>query len=511
MAPIYIKSKKMSILSESYSFRVDKFRKKDGTEGKKAVLLGDENEDTFKIRDKIKSYGWQWDSYLKKWIVYLSNDESKNKWIIDNKVQPLIDYLSTVENNGDRARTPDDIRAQFNEAMAAIDTLIAAPAAPNFDPSEIKRKLEEFKQQLVSAVTSDEFKRLFEPIIKFRQAQGHKFSLHNALLVMVQDKDATLVKSRGNWGKLFNRTVKPGSPAIALYVPVGGKPLSLEEKSSITKEFLKNAGKENIEDLTPGDRERLNVALRPSQAMAFVLSPSFYDVRFTEQMADKPDVVGNRGEDIPWFTEGEYNENTERLFNALVDSIRDAGINVKFVDDLGGARGVSKSGSIEILNTPKKSSGVVSTIVHEFAHEILHQKYLKNQDSSRWADYFVGTEKGREIVEEQAEICAWIVMKSFGYNLKESINYAGIWGIDENNAVLVFDSVAKTASFIIRTMNEHLEGTVNESADSGNEITAADVARFLGMDDVYAKAKERLKFARGIHQMLERLDRIGRK
>ena len=79
----------------------------------------------------------------------------------------------------------------------------------------------------------------------------------------------------------------------------------------------------------------------------------------------------------------EYNK-TEKLYNAVISAIKSVGLSIDFVDDLGGARGVSKSGSIDILKDAPKNIGTVSTIIHEFSHELLHQKYLSNKSKDEF-------------------------------------------------------------------------------------------------------------------------------
>ena len=140
-------------------------------------------------------------------------------------------------------------------------------------------------------------------------------------------------------------------------------------------------------------------------------------------------------------------------------------LEASFVDDLGGARGVSKSGTIEVLANQPKNAGMFNTIVHEYAHEILHQKYLKSKDEEM-KDYFVGTEEGRGKVEQQAELCAWIVLRCFGYDMQTNINYVGIWGLNQDNAVRVFDSVSNVATLISKQIIKKENGQETDMFES---------------------------------------------
>ena len=146
------------------------------------------------------------------------------------------------------------------------------------------------------------------------------------------------------------------------------------------------------------------------------------------------------------------------------------------------------SGKIGLLKNQKINIGQLNTLIHEFAHEILHQKYLKNANDE-FSAYFVGTDEGRGKVEQQAELCAWIVLKMFGYDMKTNINYVGIWGLDENNAADVFDSVAKVAEIIYDGINSRLN-VIKENIKLKESITGRDVAQMIGMVDLYDKSKK---------------------
>ena len=143
-----------------------------------------------------------------------------------------------------------------------------------------------------------------------------------------------------------------------------------------------------------------------------------------------------------------------------------------------------------MLSNQKINTGLINTLVHEFAHELLHQKYLKN-NNKELSEYFVGTSEGRGKVEQQAELCAWIVMKNFGYDMPTNINYVGIWGLDQSNAAEVFDSVANVAQYIVKGIDKNLN-LMSESRilKESISITGRDVANMLGLGKLYDKSKQ---------------------
>ena len=138
---------------------------------------------------------------------------------------------------------------------------------------------------------------------------------------------------------------------------------------------------------------------------------------------------------------------------------------------------------------------MVNTLCHEFAHELLHQDYEGKPDELK--DYFIGTKQGRSVVEQQAELCAWIVLKEFGYHLNTSINYVGIWGLNKDNAVTIFDTVASVATKITTKIINNVKSkkVMSENIKHLKEhtITGLDVAKLIGCEDIYLQSARKQK------------------
>ena len=440
----------MNILTEEFTYQIGKLDTKSGYSLPIAYI--ETNDETYDFRNKIQSYDARWDAKNRRWYWILGKNPEET---IKNKVQPCVEFLTGVEHG-----PKDKVTNVINKLINKIKTS-SMPNVPNGSSKEqILSNLEQFKKDLVKITSQDEFKKKMEPIIKFRNANGHQYSILNTILILVQDPEATMVKSKGNWEKV-NRTVVKGAKPILLWRPVGKQEYTREEQELIKKDYLRKKKVKTIEELTPGDREKLDVLLKSTKAERFDLSPYWYDYRFTEQMSDKEDLVGNPNHDIKWYDDsGEETPEIVSKINATLAVIEEDGINLNFVDDLGGARGVSKSGTIDILKNQQKNIGMLNTIIHEYSHEILHQTYLKSKNEEM-KDYFVGTKEGRGKVEQQAELCAWIVLRSFGYDMETNINYVGIWGLNQDNAASVFDSVSKVSSFISQKINNKEQELIN--------------------------------------------------
>lgn len=465
------------------------------------------SENIFPYRDQIKSFGARWDNAKKRWYWVTGKNYKK---VYDEQIKPCLEYLSSVE-------TTDD--GQKRDVIKIIDELIAECEKSMSEESlsnDIKSRLLSFKQDLINAVSSEEFKKLIGPVIKFRSAYGRGFSIANTILIYLQKPNAVMVKSRSNW-RAANRDIKPGELPICLFVPSGfkRKPNALE-KERITNGFLSTYGVSNVKQLTVTQREELKFELNKIEhenISGFKLEPSFFDYSQTVQMAGKEDMVGDPNAEVDWYDKsGMHDEKTEMLCDSLVKAITNiAGIEVKFVPEatLNGALGIAKGGVIEVVEGVK-TLNMFNALIHEYAHELLHQKYL-NLNNSELGSYFIKTRPGRAAREQQAELCAWVVLKNYGYDLNESLNYTGIWGLNEKNASDVFDIVLNVSEVIVKQIDTMLddgketlsESLVNEGVtilNNGYELADA-----VGLGDVYRKSylmKHRKKGA-----MLEHITR----
>ena len=472
--------------------------KKDGTRLRFLYIDPATSENTYQYKDIIRNkYGASWIKSVGKngaWGWWLDGTHDEEVW--RNKVQPCLIFLDSVaKNNGNKGQ--EAIIKLVDDLIRQASSSEIASTADNFNAQDFRNKLENFKRELVTRVSDEEFKALLGPILKFKSAMGHQFSFTNTLLIYLQDPKAKMVKARSRWAAM-NRKVKPGAPAIALITPNGGKKgLSKEEKEKIKQEFIEKCGKHSYEELTPGEKERLDVIINGNKATSFDIIPCFYDYRYTEQMEGKEDLVGDPDADVPWFEEtGEETDDSVLYVEAMKNLITHSGISLGYVDDMGGARGVSKSGSIDVLSSAKRDWGLLNTLVHEFSHELLHQRYLKNNNSDL-GEYFVGTEEGRAKVEQQAELSAWIVLKSLGKDMPTNINYVGIWGLDENNATKVFDTVSRVAEYIFNNLRkeyDNLKGSKTQVAESVSEScipSGREIAYLVGCGEIYDKAANR--------------------
>ena len=445
--------KTRNILTEAFNLSKGKFAAKDGKTYNVIMIDPATSESTFPFKDEIKKFGAVWLKAAKTWGWFL-NDNERDTDVYENKIKPCLTYLLSVEDSGANTRAHKECQI-IDELIGKLSVNIESSSIPS--ANEVKAKLKAFKEELVNCYDDEEFKAKIEPLIKFNQALGHAYSFRNVILIYVQDPKATMVKSRTRWAAL-NRRIKPNADHIKLFRS-DNKPLTTNQKQAIQGAYLRSVGVNSVTELNPGQKEELSVRLNSGDSRGFVAYEA-YDIRFTEQIENTEDLVGNKVE-LEWFDDSsDETEKTVKLIEALKSIIQEAGISLGEVNDMGGARGVSRSGKIDILSGAKKNESLFQTLVHEFSHELLHQRFLsrsKDPNNAEWAKFFIGTEQGRKAVEQQAELSAWIVCKFFDINDQTAINYMTIWGMDKANAPRVFDTVAQVATQIHQKICEKLQ------------------------------------------------------
>lgn len=470
-----------------------------------------ENTKSFEFRDSFKKHGAKWDGKNKYWYWYVGKTEDQWRNVFSKFIEPALKDVHGKEGAGE-----DDSKAAI---VASLDSLISAiEATPISSPNSevnlsseeqenIKTKLALFKQKLVNIEDDEDFKKAMSAITKFKNAQGYKFSFGNAILILIQNPNATIVNSKTNWDKIYNRTVKEGSRPLIVYAPEksgGSGSYSKEKKEELTNNFLKKVGKTSNSQLTPNDKIKLQTLLRPSSYASRFVFVSVYDVAQTEQIEGKEDFI--KGTDdyqkLPWSDENNISEEVRPIYTALINFAKGHGIEVDMADDLQGAKGSSSSGKISVLKNEGNDVGLTKTLAHEITHELLHQKYASSKNLEL-KQYFIGKDEGRAALEQQAEISAWMFMDAFGFDLKTtSLNYALIWGANKDNMVKVFDSVASVVNFMIDNVNTEIrnnktaagEVAVNENNPStpmANHISGKDVADFLGVTQDYSKIQQK--------------------
>lgn len=232
-----------------------------------------------------------------------------------------------------------------------------------------------------------------EPLTALLKSMGrfHQYSWHNVCLITRQRPTATRVAGFHTWRSL-RRYVRHGEKGIAILAPMVGR-----------------------RDRDADDVSRVVLGFRA----AYVF-----------------DVAQTDGDPLPRASEasGDPGDKTASLKAA----IQDHGIELVYVDDLNGALGVSCGDRIQIVNG---LSGAVefTTLVHEFAHELLH----------RGAD----RPASRDTRELEAEAVAFVVGTSVGIDTSAaSRDYIQLYRGDRDALIQSLDRIQRTAAAVLRKL-----------------------------------------------------------
>ena len=252
-----------------------------------------------------------------------------------------------------------------------------------------------------------------EGLTAYLTAMGrfHSYSFGNILEIARQKPDATRVAGMYAWNQLGRKVIK-GQKGIRILAPMIG--IRRKKDSEAEKDITKQ-------------NQPVLIGFRA----AYV-----FDVSQTEG-APLPDLSER--------VKGEVGEYRERL----IDFIIAQGIELEFKESIAPALGVSYGGRIAIL-PGQAAAEEFSTLVHEFAHEMLHKTDRR-------------TATTKTVRKTEAEAIAFVVSQTIGLNAgRASADYIHLY---HGNAALLAESleVIQRTSALILSAIETAAATAEQS------------------------------------------------
>ena len=326
-----------------------------------------------------------------------------------------------------------------------------AKASANTQDRQISGMLDFIQDAIenLSKMTDEAAKSDFVRQFLAFSAKFHNYSFYNQMLIYVQNPNASYVNSEKRWatmGRFIDQSKrklapKEGGP-IAIIVPM---PSKIKDKET---------GDVKIDPDTGEEMKRM-----------FFGTGKVWDISSTyvaPGMEDKAKVF----EPNDWRQD--TNENREEItvmIEAGIALARSMGINVS-TEKLGHAGGYSAGGKI-VLNSTYDGINKFSTLVHELAHEILHQNIDRDERMR----------STRAQKEHDAESTAYVVLNYYGFETKDAARYLALWKADKESIKLRADHIQKAAKQIIEGINKQMQAMNLDFGDDEEQPAAQGAAQ----------------------------------
>jgi hypothetical protein len=263
----------------------------------------------------------------------------------------------------------------------------------------------------------------------------HRYSWGNVLMILSQKQDATHVAGFQAWKKL-GRFVRKGEKGIVILAPMvfrNADPASNEVADTAT---------------TGGTAGEGPAATR--KPMLRFRGVYVFDVSQTEgQALPEPARVGG---------------DPGACLQRLKDAIQQSEITLTEEDLPPGIEGLSRGGSI-VIQSGLADAQAFSVLVHEWAHELLHQvKAIAGEEAHRPAS--------KVVRETEAEAVAFVVNTAIGLETgSASSDYIAMHAGDAKTLAASLERVQRTATVILASL--HPDADTAPSDEPNAEVVHA--------------------------------------
>lgn len=281
------------------------------------------------------------------------------------------------------------------------------------------KKLKETEEKINLAV-EDLFGELkkgkSDRLLKYLEfcSKFYRYSFSNTILIWFQKPDARHVAGFHKWSELGFK-INKGEKGITILAP------------REYKYFIEDTGKwvflnKEMIEILPG-----NIEIRTG-------------IRFIPvTVFDKAQVTNIGGKDLVDDYFYNIGNNFEQKYENIKNLIVGTGIIVEEVKDIN-AEGISLKGTIEIKET-RDSNNKLLTLIHEWAHEILHQKNDR-KDLTRGQ------------IELQAEVVSYVVCYWLGLKNPFTADYVQNWGNDGKELKKNLEIIVSTSNAMINKISK---------------------------------------------------------
>ena len=230
-------------------------------------------------------------------------------------------------------------------------------------------------------------------------ARFHRYSPYNQLLIFLQKPEATFVAGYRRWQEL-GQQVKRGEKGIEILAPVTYKRKDDEEEEE-------------------------------GRLAGFKVVHVF----------DASQLVVSKEKPLPTFWR-QLPDDQEETFAMVKGAVEACGIEVQEAPLRRGRQGVSQGGRI-ILEEGADSRNRTMTLVHEWAHEIMHRSWMESEE---WKNL------PARVRECQAEAVSYIISRYLGIENPFARDYVLSYGNTAETLVANLGQVQAASHWMIETM-----------------------------------------------------------
>jgi hypothetical protein len=389
------------------------------------------------IKDLLKGMGFRY--FEGRWstaVDYL--DQAKRQKLeslgVDTTIldEPSVQAPAMAEPEGEpgpvKAMEPaSPVESQLAKMKAGVQKAIETSSGKTKEIfSYIDGVIDDLANQ-VDEAASTEFVKSF---LAF-SARFYNYSFGNQMLIWIQKPTATMVAGATDWFDKFGREVVDRNSYVWINAPI----------VSTTKEGQELRGR-----LPAGEWERV----KAKHQRMFFKQVKVYDIADTKPIEGWTGPKGEKPyEPADWRQDpNEALEEITALVNAGLGFARTKGIDVDTEEMEKSLGGYSAGGKVRI-NNAYEGINKFSTLVHEMAHEILHQS---EEYKSK-----VGREEGRQQREVDAETVAYVVLKRYGFETKDAPRYLALWRAKGEDVRKRRDNITKAVKEIVRGIDSSMQ------------------------------------------------------
>lgn len=432
-------------LFEYVNLKSETLKSKAGNDYTRYVVISDQNMETKKVASKLGPLGFKWNG--REW------------WIFGNKLtKTAVDGLKTIntelQTQGGQTGDLEDFLAQLD----GFKTELQSAEIPTKTKTELEANLEQYISDIANATDERAASGELQKFLNF-STKFHQYSFNNIMFIYLQDPNATKVAGKNKWKKDFNRTVVDESKSIT--INCGNKFYRHPRTGKLAEYTLdqQRADREYVQKVQSGqeraDRAKLDAISVRKDIKHIGFKPCVvYDIANTtgDPIVDEP----------AWKGSNDQRADAIALFAIAKKSLESMGIRVTQDPATAGENGWSRKGQINV-SADATGSGAASTIFHEWAHDLLHQK--GGQFYEKAEKYFVA--KGqlnnaqmKQIKEVQVETVSATLCKHFKLPTDHHPTYMALWQAQGglNSKQLIQENISTIISvcnFILKQMDKY--------------------------------------------------------